>query len=44
MTFMITALTSCGDAPKGAAPWIVDRFDDIKVMSCDIPKKLTGIK
>ncbi|HIY14800.1 MAG TPA: dipeptidyl peptidase 3 [Candidatus Alistipes cottocaccae] len=37
MTFMITALTSCGDAPKGAAPWIVDRFDDIKVIRYEVP-------
>lgn len=36
MTFMIPALTSCG-GPKGEAPWIVDRFDDIKVIRYEVP-------
>ena len=36
MTFIIPALTSC-DGPKGEAPWIVDRFDDIKVIRYEVP-------
>ena len=32
MTLIIPALTSCGGGPKGDMPWIVDRFDDIKVI------------
>lgn len=37
MTFIIPALTSCGGGPKGDAPWIVDRFDDIKVIRYEVP-------
>lgn len=36
MTFIIPALTSCGGS-KGEAPWIVDRFDDIKVIRYEVP-------
>ena len=37
MTFPLLALASCGDAPRGEAPWIVDRFDDIKVIRYEVP-------
>ncbi|WP_290539665.1 dihydrofolate reductase [Alistipes sp.] len=37
MTFPIFALTSCGNGPGGEAPWIVDRFDDIKVIRYEVP-------
>ena len=32
MSFTAIALASCSQSPKGEAPWIVDRFDDIKVI------------
>lgn len=31
------ALTSCCGSSKGEAPWIVDRFDDIKVIRYEVP-------
>ena len=37
MTFTITAMTGCGEASQGEAPWIVDRFDDIKVIRYEVP-------
>ena len=37
MTLIIPALTACGDSPKDGAPWIVDRFDDIKVIRYEVP-------
>ena len=37
MTLIIPALTSCGGGPKGDMPWIVDRFDDIKVIRYEVP-------
>ena len=38
MTFTVLALTSCCNAPKDEAPWIVDRFDDIKVIRYEVPE------
>lgn len=37
MTLPLIALSSCCNAPKGEAPWIVDRFDDIKVIRYEVP-------
>ena len=37
MTSVIFAQTSCSQSPKGEAPWIVDRFDDIKVIRYEVP-------
>ena len=37
MTLPLLAFASCGDAPRGEAPWIVDRFDDIKVIRYEVP-------
>ena len=38
MTFPLLALASCGNAPhEEQAPWIVDRFDDIKVIRYEVP-------
>ncbi|WP_420534943.1 dipeptidyl-peptidase 3 family protein [Alistipes megaguti] len=38
MTVVLPVMTSCGDASqKAAAPWIVDRFDDIKVIRYEVP-------
>ncbi|WP_302378934.1 dihydrofolate reductase [uncultured Alistipes sp.] len=37
MTCAIPALTSCGDTAGADAPWIVDRFDDIKVIRYEVP-------
>ena len=37
MTLLIPALSACGDGPKGSTPWIVDRFDDIKVIRYEVP-------
>jgi len=37
MTCAIPALTSCGDTVGADAPWIVDRFDDIKVIRYEVP-------
>ena len=37
MTCAISALTSCGDTAGADAPWIVDRFDDIKVIRYEVP-------
>lgn len=37
MTCAISALTSCGDNAGADAPWIVDRFDDIKVIRYEVP-------
>ena len=38
MTLILPVMTSCGDASqKSAAPWIVDRFDDIKVIRYEVP-------
>ena len=37
MSITISAVTSCGEGPKGEAPWIVDRFDDIKVIRYEVP-------
>ena len=37
MTVTALALTSCGGGPKGDMPWIVDRFDDIKVIRYEVP-------
>lgn len=39
ITFMVlitTALSSCADEPQ-TTPWIVDRFDDIKVIRYEVP-------
>ena len=37
MSFTAIALASCSQSPKGEAPWIVDRFDDIKVIRYEVP-------
>ena len=37
MTCAISALTSCGDTAGADAPWIVDRFDAIKVIRYEVP-------
>ena len=37
MTCAISALTSCGETAGADAPWIVDRFDDIKVIRYEVP-------
>ena len=37
MSITICAATSCGEGTKGTAPWIVDRFDDIKVIRYEVP-------
>lgn len=37
MTCAISALTSCGDTAGADALWIVDRFDDIKVIRYEVP-------
>ena len=37
MTVTAVALTSCCGASKSEAPWIVDRFDDIKVIRYEVP-------
>lgn len=37
MTFPLIALSSCCNAPNEEAPWIVDRFDDIKVIRYEVP-------
>lgn len=36
MALITTALTSCGNEPQ-TTPWIVDRFDDIKVIRYEVP-------
>ena len=37
MSFTAIALASCSQSPEGEAPWIVDRFDDIKVIRYEVP-------
>lgn len=37
MALITTALTSCGTKTQSETPWIVDRFDDIKVMRYEVP-------
>ncbi|WP_295940588.1 dihydrofolate reductase [uncultured Alistipes sp.] len=37
MTITAVALASCGEASKTEAPWVVDRFDDIKVIRYEVP-------
>lgn len=37
MSFTAIALAACSQSPKGEAPWIVDRFDDIKVIRYEVP-------
>ena len=37
MAFSLLALASCGKAPQRETPWIVDRFDDIKVIRYEVP-------
>lgn len=37
MSFTAIALASYSQPPKGEAPWIVDRFDDIKVIRYEVP-------
>lgn len=38
MTLVVSTLASCGQAPEAAdKPWIVDRFDDIKVIRYEVP-------
>lgn len=37
MTFPLLALASCCNGPKNQTPWIVDRFDDIKVIRYEVP-------
>ena len=39
MTLIIPALTSCGGASRSETPWIVDRFDDIKVIRYEVDRK-----
>ena len=36
MTLSTVALASCA-APEAEQPWIVDRFDDIKVIRYEVP-------
>lgn len=37
MTFVTTVLTSCCGSQKTESPWVVDRFDDIKVIRYEVP-------
>lgn len=37
MTCTALALVSCGSQQQAEAPWIVDRFDDIKVIRYEVP-------
>lgn len=37
MSFTAIALASYSQPPKGEVPWIVDRFDDIKVIRYEVP-------
>lgn len=37
MSLSLLTLASCCDAPKADTPWIVDRFDDIKVIRYEVP-------
>lgn len=37
MTLLFSGLASCGDTAGEEAPWIVDRFDDIKVIRYEVP-------
>ena len=37
MTLLGAVLASCGEHPKCEAPWVVDRFDDIKVIRYEVP-------
>ncbi len=37
MTLTTLSLTSCHDASSEAAPWIVDRFDDVKLIRYEVP-------
>ena len=37
MICIATALASCCDGSKSETPWIVDRFDDIKVIRYEVP-------
>ena len=36
MALFTAASSSCADEPQ-TAPWIVDRFDDIKVIRYEVP-------
>ncbi|MDE5695362.1 MAG: hypothetical protein K2H77_05255, partial [Alistipes sp.] len=36
MSFSAIMLASCA-APQGDEPWIVDRFDDVKVIRYEVP-------
>ena len=38
MSFTACLFASCGGASHGEAPWIVDRFDDIKVIRYEVPE------
>ena len=35
--FGALALTACGEAEQQEASWVVDRFDDIKVLRYEVP-------
>ncbi len=37
MSLSLFSLASCCHAPEADAPWIVDRFDDIKVIRYEVP-------
>ena len=37
MTFISIGLNSCGPKASDESPWIVDRFDDIKVIRYEVP-------
>ncbi len=37
MTIPILTLGACGESTTSEAPWIVDRFDDIKVIRYEVP-------
>ena len=37
MAFTAFALASCGGPHEGETPWIVDRFDDVKVIRYEVP-------
>ena len=37
MTLILSALSGCGNGPKSDTPWVVDRFDDIKVIRYEVP-------
>ena len=37
MSFTACLFASCGGASHGETPWIVDRFDDIKVIRYEVP-------